>query len=214
MLSILGNMFNFIFKRFILYTGFGFIYSFCSILSATLGIFWIPQLSNITSVLNFGFKVKELIESYLPFNWKLPVPDKFKFKKMLVLSLGFLGLPVLTFYYPMWLQDVLVFTNIPYYIECSIRAVLPTYLADTILFVAKPLKHLIYYAFCFSISKFTKKTQYFDYPKFEWRDIAIVDKDKVNNNPITNKEIIQESDYITDWLNFLIYLFKELNLFE
>lgn len=129
---------------------------------------------------------------------------------MLVLSLGFLGLPILTFYYPMWLQDVLVFTNIPYYIEQSIRAKLPNYLADTIFFVVKPLRHIIYYAFCLTVSKFTKKSSYLDYPKFEWKDLAVLKKDEV----LKDKELILESNSIfLNLNNFLIYFFKEFNLF-
>ena len=53
MLSIIGNMFTFFIKRFIFFSCFGFISSFFSIITATLGIFWIPQLRNIQSFINF-----------------------------------------------------------------------------------------------------------------------------------------------------------------
>lgn len=58
-LSTFINIFNFIFKRILFYFGFAFISSIFSIITTVLGIFWIPQLRDIQSLLNFAFKMKE-----------------------------------------------------------------------------------------------------------------------------------------------------------
>lgn len=46
-----------------------------SMFSTTLSIFWIEPLRNIQGMLNFGWILKELIESYLPFNLQIPIPQ-------------------------------------------------------------------------------------------------------------------------------------------
>lgn len=121
--ATLANMFNFMFKRFLFYFGFAIFSSLFSIIVATLGIFWILQLRDITTFLNFGFKLKEIIESYLPFNWKLPIPDIFQNKKMYILSLGILGLPILTFFYPIWFSNLLEYFDVTPYLGIFTRPI-------------------------------------------------------------------------------------------
>ena len=218
--STLINIFNFIFKRFLFYFGFAFISSIFSVITAVLGIFWIPQLRNIQSLLNFAFNMKNIIDIYLPFNWEIPIPDIFKNKRLLVLSLGFLGLPILTFFYPVWLSNILNYVDFYSYFGIF----------------SKPIKGLATFLIYYLASKFTDVNNYTSLPHLEW-------KNKIQNyspfysypfpfslkgygrghkgqdNEIS-KEIhevnIKTNDFIfnkIDLNKFLDYLFNELNIF-
>lgn len=186
-----------IFKRFLFYFGFALFSSLFSIIVATLAIFWIPQLREINSFLNFGFRIKEIIESYLPRNWNLPIPDIFQNKKMYVLSLGFLGLPILTFFYPIWFSNLLNYLDITPYLGIFSR----------------PIKGLLTYCIYWIASKFTKDSSFYELPKIEWKNVFKV----VNNKEIINDSVQArgrtQDDYILDLINFLDYLYIELNLF-
>lgn len=166
---------------------------------ATLAIFWIPQLREINSFLNFGFRIKEIIESYLPRNWNLPIPDIFQNKKMYVLSLGFLGLSILTFFYPIWFSNLLNYLDITPYLGIFSR----------------PIKGLLTYCIYWIASKFTKDSSFYELPKLEWKDVFKIiniphNKDGLQN---FNDSARTQDDYIIDLINFLDYLYIELNLF-
>ena len=76
--SIGINIFKFLIKRFIFTSLFGMLGTIFSTLTSTLAIFWIPSLRDITQFLNFAFRMKDIIDSYLPFGLELPIPDFLK----------------------------------------------------------------------------------------------------------------------------------------
>lgn len=188
----MGLCFNFIFKRFLFYFGYSVITSLFSVIIATLGILWTPQLRDIKSLLNFAFNMKDIIEVYLPFNWKLPIPDIFQSKKIFVLSLGFLGLPILTFFYPIWFSNLLSYLDISPYLGI----------------LSRPVKGLLTYCFYYIVSRFTKDSSFYELPKVEWKTVF------KKENKIVDSNNIQEYNFNQlDILLFLDNLFKELNLF-
>lgn len=205
--SIACNIFKFFIKRFIFTSIFGLFSTIFTGITSTLAIFWIPTLRDITNFLNFAFKMKDLIDSYLPFGLEIPVPDFLKYRKtwLAMLGLGFLKLIL-----PIWLTDFLNLINF-----WSLFSFLSNWIPNLGIlsyfsFLAYPIKN-----FCYFIGY--KLIEYLNIPDHLWKNFDYLINRYKNRNFI-NPLLVEESTETNIIYNLLIkildYLFDELNLFE
>ena len=215
-LSIIGNIGLLFFKNFLRTTFLGVMYSLFTALSATIGILWIPSLADVTSFLNFALRMKSFFDyylSFLPGNLSLPLPEWLKIKVNFGFNLEYLkyiipilGYQVLDWFSFNWLFDLL-------------NSILPFDL-NIISFLFKPLKALLFYSGWYYIKDYVNENNLDIVTKFIFKIkdslLKYFRRNNINPNNINpnNIKIVQNKNYKNYKNRFLVYLFKEFNLFE
>ena len=157
-LSIIGNIGLLFFKTFLRTTFLGGLCSMFTALTTTLGILWIPALSDITSFLNFALRMKSFIDyllSFLPGNFTLPIPEWLSYKLKLDFlnkTLGFFNLPFLRYIIPILGSQFFDWVSFEW-LTNLLNYILP-FDINILSFLFRPLKAFTFYTAWYYLQKF------------------------------------------------------------
>lgn len=234
-ISIIGNLGLIFIKSFLKTTLLGGLTSIFTLFTATIGILWTPSLAAIRDLLIFGLKMKSFFDyylSFLPGNLSIPIPEWLQKK----ISFGF-NRDYLTYIIPILGYQVLDWISFNWLFDL-VNSFLPFDL-NLLSFLFKPLKAFLFYSIWYyikdlidentinkvkSLFYFTK--DWFFYLKDKINKYSTFSSIKGNGTSDNVNQNIQQTFKAAQYNNkryhhskaygsrFLIYLFREFNLFE